>query len=105
MLQITRKVTTPDQLPEMRANVEKHRTLDAWMSAMLFLADPFQKATDRNNARPCWQRRGQVSEWFAMGKEILLPTAPEDDDEPQDDEPRDERDPANDLASNSYYRC
>lgn len=30
--------------------------LDAWMSVLIAITDPFQRATDRENARPCWQR-------------------------------------------------
>lgn len=29
--------------------------LDAWMSVLIVMADPFQRATDRDGARPCWQ--------------------------------------------------
>jgi hypothetical protein len=50
---ITRKVVDIEQV---RAEVERHSKLDALMSVLVVLLDPFQRATDRDNARPCWQR-------------------------------------------------
>lgn len=50
---ITRKVV---KMEDVRAQVERHRLPDAWMSTLILLLDPFQRATDRENAKPCFQR-------------------------------------------------
>jgi hypothetical protein len=53
MLVVTRKVV---DIEKLRAEVQRHAPLDAWMSCLILLLDPFQRATDRERAKPCFQR-------------------------------------------------
>jgi hypothetical protein len=53
MFVVTRKVV---DIENLRAEVQRHAPLDAWMSYLILLADPFQRATDREGAKPCFQR-------------------------------------------------
>jgi hypothetical protein len=77
--QITRKVVNPSAI---RAEVERHATLDAMMSVVLLQADPFQHATDRLNALPCWMasEAQPQSKWLDLANDICIPETDETDE-------------------------
>ena len=68
MQQITRKVISAQVV---RQSVERARVHDAWMSTLILLLDPFQRATDRNGAQPCFQPK--TENWFDLAKRICAP--------------------------------
>jgi hypothetical protein len=70
---ITRKVISAQDQLLMRAAVERARVPDAWMSTLILLLDPFQRATDRNGAQPCVQPKTQT-DWFGLAKHICIPS-------------------------------
>lgn len=94
MPQITRKVISSEQIAGLRAEVEKHSRLDATMSVVLLTLDPFQRATDRQGAQPCFQPAAKTedSQWFALAQDICVPA----------DELESERDPIDDRFTPGY---
>ena len=92
MQPISRKVVN---LAALRNQVARHAFADKWMANVVQLRDPFQLATDRGTAQPCWQhpqpeRDAQIN-WFHVAQRLCLPqfyrfTPQQPEPEPENDD-------------------